>query len=46
VTIGDSEFSDLRGFHSEGLHGDMEKFEDYSNNGPPAMVDLPDQRFD
>lgn len=46
VTIGDSEFSDLRGFHSEGLHGEMEKFEDYSNNGPPAMVDLPDQRFD
>ena len=22
VTIGDSEFADLRGFHSEGLHGD------------------------
>ena len=46
VTIGDSEFADLRGFHSEGLHGDMEQFEDYSNKGPPPMVDLPDKRFD
>jgi hypothetical protein len=46
VTIGDSEFADLRGFHSEGLHGDLEQFEDYSNKGPPPMVDLPDERFD
>ena len=46
VTIGDSEFADLRGFHSEGLHGDLEQFEDYSNKGPPPMVDLPDKRFD
>ena len=46
VTIGESEFADLRGFHSEGLHGDLEQFEDYSNKGPPPMVDLPDKRFD
>jgi hypothetical protein len=46
VTIGDSEFADLRGFHSEGLHGDLEQFEDYSNKGPSPMVDLPDKRFD
>ena len=46
VTIGDSEFADLRGFHSEGLHGDLEQFEDYSNKGPPSMIDLPDKRFD
>ena len=43
VAIGDSEFADLKGFHSEGLHGDLEQFEDYSNPAaPPSMVDLDD----
>ena len=46
VMIGDSEFSDLKGFHSEGLHGDLEQFEDYSNDAPPAMIDLGEPKFD
>ena len=32
VGIGDSEFSDLQGFHSGGMHGDLEQFKDYSND--------------
>ena len=32
VGIGDNEFSDLQGFHSSGMHGDLEEFKDYSND--------------
>ena len=46
VTIGDSEFADLKGFKSEGLHGELQQFEDFSNNAPPPMIDLGDERFD
>ena len=46
VAIGDSEFADLRGFKSEGLHGDLQQFEDYSTAAPPPMIDLGDERFD
>jgi len=31
VAVGDSEFADLKGFHSEGMHGELEQFEDYTN---------------
>lgn len=46
VAIGDSEFADLRGFKSEGLHGELQQFEDYSINEPPPIIDLGDERFD
>ena len=46
VAIGDSEFADLKGFKSEGLHGELQQFEDFSNNAPPPMIDLGDERFD
>ena len=46
VTIGDSEFADLKGFKSEGLHGELQQFEEYSNQSPPPMIDLGDERFD
>lgn len=32
VGIGDNEFSDLQGFHSSGMHGDLEQFKDFSND--------------
>jgi hypothetical protein len=32
VGIGDNEFSDLQGFHSGGMHGDLEQFKDFSND--------------
>ncbi len=46
VAIGDSEFADLRGFQSEGLHGDLQQFEDYPTTVAPPMIDLGDERFD
>ena len=46
VTIGDSEFADLKGFKSEGLHGELQQFEEYSNQSPPPMIDLGEERFD
>ena len=46
VAIGDSEFADLKGFKSEGLHGELQQFEDYSTKALPPMIDLGDQRFD
>lgn len=46
VAIGDSEFADLKGFKSEGLHGELQQFEDYSTKAPPPMIDLGDERFD
>ena len=46
VAIGDSEFADLRGFKSEGLHGELQQFEDYSTQPAPSMIDLGDERFD
>ena len=46
VAIGDSEFADLRGFKSEGLHGELQQFEDYSTDKAPPMIDLGDERFD
>ena len=46
VAIGDSEFADLKGFKSEGLHGELQQFEDFSTNAPPPMIDLGDERFD
>ena len=45
AAIGDSEFADLRGFQSEGLHGELQQFEDYSTAAPPPMIDLGDERF-
>ena len=46
VAIGDSEFADLRGFKSEGLHGELQQFEEYPTHEPPPMIDLGDERFD
>jgi len=46
VAIGDSEFNDLQGFKSEGLHGELQQFEEYSVKPPPPMIDLGDKRFD
>ena len=45
VGIGDSEFSDLQGFHSGGLHGDLEQFKDYSNASKPS-TEIGDEFFD
>ena len=45
VGIGDSEFSDLQGFHSGGMHGDLEQFKDYSNASKPTS-EKGDQLFD
>ena len=38
VSINQDEFADLSGFHSKGIHGDMESLKDYSGG---AMSDLP-----
>ena len=46
VAIGDSEFADLKGFRSEGLHGELQQFEEFSNDSPPPMIDLGEKRFD
>jgi hypothetical protein len=46
VGIGDSEFSDLQGFHSGGLHGDLEQFKDYSNTSSKSMSEVGDKHFD
>lgn len=46
VGIGDSEFSDLQGFHSGGLHGDLEQFKDYSNTSKRPMSEIGDEFFD
>jgi hypothetical protein len=46
VGIGDSEFSDLQGFHSGGLHGDLEQFKDYSNSPETPMSETGDEFFD
>jgi len=46
VAIGDSEFADLRGFKSEGLHGELQQFEDFSNDALPPMIDLDNEGFD
>ena len=45
VGIGDSEFSDLQGFHSGCMHGDLEQFKDYSNASKPTS-EKGDQLFD
>tara|TARA_B100001564_G_scaffold75913_1_gene60633 strand:+ start:2861 stop:5935 length:3075 start_codon:yes stop_codon:yes gene_type:complete len=45
VGIGDSEFSDLQGFHSGGLHGDLEQFKDYSN-ASKSSTEIGDEFFD
>ena len=46
VGIGDSEFSDLQGFHSGGLHGDLEQFKDYSNPSKKPIMESSDDLFD
>jgi len=46
VAIGDSEFADLKGFRSEGLHGELQQFEEFSNDSSPPMIDLGEKRFD
>jgi hypothetical protein len=38
VSINQDEFADLSGFHSKGIHGDMESLKDYSGG---AKSDLP-----
>ncbi len=35
VSINQNEFADLSGFHSKGIHGDMEKLKDYSEEAIP-----------
>ena len=37
VSINQNEFADLSGFHSKGIHGDMEDLKDYSGGEIPAM---------
>tara|TARA_B100001094_G_scaffold322674_1_gene372358 strand:- start:840 stop:3983 length:3144 start_codon:yes stop_codon:yes gene_type:complete len=37
VSINQNEFADLSGFHSKGIHGDMEDLKDYSGGASPAM---------
>lgn len=46
VGIGDNEFSDLQGFHSGGMHGDLEQFKDYSNAPTKSIPEIGDKRFD
>ena len=35
VSISPTEFADLSGFHSKGIHGDMETLKDYSDDQVP-----------
>ena len=35
VSINQNEFADLAGFHSKGIHGDMESLKDYSGGAIP-----------
>jgi hypothetical protein len=46
VGIGDSEFLDLHGFHSGGLHGDLEQFQDYSNPVEVPVKETGHKKFD
>lgn len=46
VGIGDREFSDLQGFHSDGMHGDLEQFKDYSNASSKPISEVGDDLFD
>ena len=46
VGIGDREFSDLQGFHSDGMHGGLEQFKDYSNASSKPISEVGDDLFD
>lgn len=46
VGIGDREFSDLQGFHSDGMHGELEQFKDYSNASSKPISEVGDDLFD
>jgi hypothetical protein len=46
VGIGDREFSDLQGFHSDGMHGELEQFKDYSNASSKPTSEVGDDLFD
>lgn len=50
VSINPTEFADLSGFHSKGIHGDMEVLKDYQEDTipprPPTSSGLDDGRFD
>jgi len=50
VSINPTEFADLSGFHSKGIHGDMEVLKDYQEDTipprPPTSSGLGDGRFD
>jgi hypothetical protein len=46
VGIGDREFSDLQGFHSDGMHGELEQFKDYSNASSKPTTEVGDDLFD
>ena len=46
VGIGDSEFADIQGFHSSGMHGDLEQFKDYSNASSQPISEVGDDLFD
>ena len=37
VSINPNEFADLSGFHSKGIHGDMESLKDYSEEALPPL---------
>lgn len=37
VSINQNEFADLSGFHSKGIHGDMEALKDYSGGAIPEL---------
>ena len=37
VSINQNEFADLSGFHSKGIHGDMEVLKDYSEEAIPGL---------
>ena len=50
VSINPTEFADLSGFHSKGIHGDMEALKDYQEDVapplPPTSSAMGDDRFD
>jgi len=46
VGIGDREFTDLQGFHSDGMHGELEQFKDYSNASSKPISEVGDDLFD
>jgi hypothetical protein len=45
VSINPTEFADLSGFHSKGIHGEMESLKDYDEGVNPLIPPPPSSRY-